>query len=270
MVLLDSPRRLALLCLTLALTTAGRSAVPVAANYTETFDTLGTGLPAGWGVWTDSAAAANGNTFAWNPTEIGNNTAASASSYFRNLPGAGQVWTASLSTGSDRALGWRAGNAASRDGSITYTWAHTAGWSLTSLSVDLFTPNDAGTAATFALEYQLGTAGSFSVLAGTTYSTRPTPTGSAALEVTRIKLTAADLQPLNNQTGPVTLRLTNTATSGTTWNTVAVDNFNYTATAAIPEPGSCALLVGAAGLGLALVGRRRRPGNETAGPLGIA
>ncbi len=257
MALTRSRRLLTLLCISLALTAAGQSAVPVASCYTETFDTLGAGLPAGWGVWTDSTATGNGTAFAWSTATVANNAAATATSFFRNLPGSSQAWTSTLSAGSDRALGWRAGTAASRDGSISFTWADTAGWSFSALSFELFTPNSAGTAATFNLEYQIGAAGSFSLLTGASYTTRPTPTAPALLEVTTVHLTAAELRPLNDQTGPVTLRLTTPATV-TTLNTVALDNFCYTATASIPEPGSCALLIGAGGLGLALVARRRR------------
>ncbi len=257
MALTRSPRLLTLLSLSLALTATGRSAVPVAPSYTESFDTLGAGLPAGWGVWTDSTVTGNGTAFAWNTATVANNAGATATSFFRNLPGSSQAWTSTLSAGSDRALGWRAGTAASRDGSISFTWADTAGWSFSALSFDLFTPNDTGTAATFNLEYQLGAGGSFSLLSGASYTTRATPTAPALLEVTTFHLSAAELRPLNDQAGPVTLRLT-TAATVTTLETVALDNFSYTATAAIPEPGSFALLGGAGALGLALVGRRRR------------
>ena len=258
-----SSHRLALLLTTLALTTAGRSAdaVSVATSYTETFDALGSGLPAGWNVWTSSTATDNGSAFTWSTAAIANNAAASASSAFRNLPGASQAWTAALADGTDRALGWRAGNAASTDGSITFTWANTAGWTLTSLSLDLFTPNSAGTAATFALEYQIGSGGTFTALAGKSYTTIPVPsTTPSALTVTTLSLTAADLLPLTDQTGQVTLRLNNTATTGTTWNTVALDNFSYTASAAIPEPAAYAWYGGISALALALLRRRRPPG----------
>jgi hypothetical protein len=166
-----------------------------------------------------------------------------------------------LSSGTDRALGWRAGNADSRDGSITFTWTNTAGWSFSALSFDLFTPNSTGTAASFNLEYQIGATGTFSQLVGSLYTTVPTPTAPAVLVVSSISLTALDLAVLNDQTGPVTLRLNNIAGAGTgtALHTVALDNFHYTAsTAAIPEPATYGVLGGAAALALAFARRQRR------------
>jgi len=61
---------------------------------------------------------------------------------------------------------------------------------------------------------------------------------------------------LNNQSSQVTLRLDNTASSGTSWQTLALDNFAYNA-AAIPEPSTYAMLLGVASLTGALIRRRR-------------
>jgi len=252
-------RRLALVLITLALTAAGRSSVSVASSYTENFDNLGTALPNGWGVWTASTATDNGTPFAWSTTNVANNAAATADTYFRNLPGASQTWSSTFSGGDDRALGWRAGSAASRDGSITFTWTNTSSWSFSSLSFDLFTPNSSGTTASFNLEYQIGATGTFSQLVGTVYTTVPTPTAPAVLAVSSISLTALDLTALNDQSGLVTLRLNNNASTGSTFHTVALDNFHYTAsTTAIPEPASYGALGGAAALALALARRQRR------------
>ncbi|MBC8041069.1 MAG: PEP-CTERM sorting domain-containing protein [Opitutaceae bacterium] len=120
------------------------------------------------------------------------------------------------------------------------------------MSFDLFTPNSAGSQATFNLEYQIGSSGTFTQLAGKSYIT---DTAQSPLTVTSITLTGLDLSPLNNQSGQVTLRLNNTATSGTSWNTLALDNFTYTASP-VPEPSTFALLAGTAVLGLAAFRRR--------------
>lgn len=255
-------RRLALLFLTLALATAGRSAVAVTSSYTENFDSLGTALPEGWGVWTSSTASGNGTAFSWGglpATPTANNAPATVDTYFRNLPGASQTWAPALSSGVDRALGWRANNVESRDGSITFTWTNTSRWTFSELSFDLFTPNSTGTAASFNLEYQIGSAGTFSDLAGKSYTTVPTPTASAGLAVSSIRLTALELSVLNDQSGPVTLRLNNIASAGSAFDTLALDNFHYTASlATIPEPTSYAAFGGAAALALALARRQRR------------
>jgi hypothetical protein len=252
-------RRLALVLITLALTAAGRSSVSVATSYTENFDSLGTALPEGWGVWNASTTTGNGTPFAWSTANVANNAVASATTYFRNLPGASQNWSTGLSTGTDRALGWRASNVESRDGSITFTWTNTTSWSFSALSFDLFTPNSTGTATSFNLEYQIGATGTFSQLGSTVYTTFPTPTAPAVLEMGSISLTAPELSVLNDQSGPVTLRLNNIASAGSTFHTVALDNFHYTAsTTAIPEPANYGAIGGAAVLALALARRQRR------------
>lgn len=226
--------------------------ISVTNTYTENFDNIGTALPAGWGVWLDSTTTGNGTAFAWTTTQVANNAGTSATNYFRNLPGASQVWSAGLTTGTDRALGWRGGNANSRDGSITLTFTNTLGWGFSTMSFDIFTPNSTGTAQTFNLEYQIGSSGTFIQLAGKSYTT-----GTAAnpLPITSISLTSVDLAVIGDQAGQVTLRLNNTATTGTGLASVAIDNFSYTATA-IPEPSTYAAVFG--GAAFALVALRRK------------
>lgn len=246
----------ALLLLGTSFSTWAQSQVSVVSSYTQDFNSLGTALPDGWGVWTDSTTTGNGAAFTWSTAIVANNASASATNYFRNIPGSSQTWSAGLSSGSDRALGWRAGNAASRDGSITFTLSNTENWSFTSLGFDLFTPNSAGTAGTFQLEYQIGGSGTFAQLASVSYTN---DTAQNPLIVTSITLNGAQLSVLNNQSGQVTLRLNNTATSGTTWNTLAVDNFTYQAAlSSVPEPSTYAAILGAVALVSVVLMRRRK------------
>jgi hypothetical protein len=231
-------RRILLAALSIA---AVHGQVAVVPSYLQDFNLLGAGLPAGWAVWTDSGVTGNGNVFTFSSGAVANNAVASATTYFRNVPGASQSWSSGLSSGSDRGLGWRAGNSSSRDGSITFTLANTVDWTLTSLSFDVFTANSAGTAATFQLQYQLGASGTF-----LNFSPAVTYTNNIAqspLIVTSISLTSPQLALLSGQIGPVTLRLDNLAASGTSFNTVVLDNFAYTASA-IPEPSTYAVCAG--------------------------
>ena len=224
----------------------------ITSSYTQDFNSLGTSLPDGWNVWLSSTATSNGTPFAWDPTAVANNAPATATTYFRNLPGAGQTWSLSNSGGTDRALGWRAGSAASRDGSITFTLTNTLNADFQWLTFQLFTPNSSGTVATFGLEYQLGSGTAFLPLAGAIYIN---DVAQNPVSVANIVLSAADLAPLNEFSGTVTLRLNNLATSGTSWNSVAIDNFTYTTTS-VPEPSVTALLAGGAILGVAVLRRR--------------
>lgn len=237
----------------LAVGCAVQAQIAIATTYTQNFDTIGTSLPGGWGVWTSSTSTGNGTAFTWNTTATANNAAASPTTYFRNLPGASQTWSAGLSAGTDRAIGWRAGDAASRDGSITFALSNTSGYNLTNLSFQLFTPNNTGTAGTFQLQYQIGTTGTFTQLAAVSYTNN---TAQNPLTLTTITLTGAQLGALNNQSGQVTLRWDNTASAGTSWQTFALDNFAYTA-AAIPEPSTYAAILGVVSLTGVLIRRRQ-------------
>src|SRR6185369_17039552 len=107
--------------------------------------------------------------------------------------------TSSLATGSDRGLGWRAGSAATRDGSITFTISQTSGLSLTSLSFKAYTPNSSGAAATIALQYQIGASGTFTNFSPTISYTTVTTAGAPPLVVTTVSMSATDLAVLNNQ-----------------------------------------------------------------------
>ena len=117
----------------------------------------------------------------------------------------------------------------------------------------LFTPNSSGTAGTFQLQYQIGSSGTFTQLASVSYTN---DTAQNPLTVTTITLTSGQLTALNNQSGQVTLRWDNTATSGTAFNALALDNFSYAATA-IPEPATCAAILGVVTLASAMIRRRR-------------
>ena len=229
--------------------------VSIVASYTQNYNSIGTALPAGWDVWTSSTATGNGLAGSWSTAPAANNATASASTYFRNLPGASQNWTASLSAGTDRAIGWRTGNAASRDGSITFTLANTTGYNLNSLSFQLFTPNSSGASGpgTYQLQYQIGASGIFTQLAAVSYTN---DTAQNPLLVTTITLSSGQLTALNNQAGQVTLRWDNTATTGTAFHSLALDNFSYTA-AAIPEPSTCAVILGVIMLCRVMINRRR-------------
>lgn len=257
----QAPRRWSIsriIAITLWLTPlSGIAQVIISETYTQNFDSLGAGLPAGWAVWTSSQSDGNGTSFSWVSTELSNNAGFSATSAFRNIPGSSQNWTPSLSSGSDRALGWRAGSAASREGSITFTLENTAGYALNELSFQLFTPNSTGASAPIEMMYQIGTGGEFqSFSPKVTYST---DLAQAPLTVTWLMLSAAQLAPLRDQSSPVTFSFRNTYGPGVTeFDTVALDNFSYSASA-IPEPSSYALLCASVVLlGSAIMRRRKR------------
>ena len=219
-------------CCLLALANVARAQATLtlsAGTYTQNFDSIGTALPPGWAVWTNSTTTGNGTTFSWSGTQIANNAAFATGTAFRNLPGASQTWSAGLTSGTDRGLGWRGDSVAARDGSITLTLTSTSGFSLTGLSFKAYTPNSSGTAATIQFQYQIGASGTFTNFGPTvSYTTVPT-TGAPPLTITTITMSAADLAVITNNPNQITLRFDNTATSGTTFNTLAIDDFSLTA-----------------------------------------
>ena len=234
--------------------TAAYGQIAVVTDYTQNFDSLGTTLPSGWGVWTSSTSTGNGAAYTWTNIQIANNAGVTSTNTFRNIPGASQTWSAALTTGSDRALGWRASTIPTRIGSITFTLSDTAGWTFSVMSFQLFTPNSTGTIGTYQLQYQIGASGTFTRLGSFSYSN---DTAANPLVLTSIALTSSELAPINNQSSQVTLRLVNTDTSASTYRTLAIDNYSYSATA-IPEPSTYAAILGALALAGAAWQRRRR------------
>lgn len=231
--------------------------IAIATSYTQNFDSLGTALPSGWGVWTSSTATGNGTAFTWSPAQVANNASFLVGGAFRNLPGASQTWSAGLTTGTDRALGWRGDSAAARDGSLTFTLNDSNEYNFDQRTFNAFTPNSSGSTATFDFQYQIGTTGTFNQFSPSISDTTVSTAGSPPLTVTTISLTALELAVLNNQSSQITFRFNNTATSGVDWNTLAVDNFSYSATA-VPEPSTYAAIFGAAALSAAAWRRRRQ------------
>ncbi len=216
-------------CFLATMVAAHAQATLSAGTYTQTFDSIGTALPTGWAVWTSSTPTGNGAAFMWDTATIANNAAFSATTTFRNLPGASQTWSAGLSSGTDRGLGWRGDSAAARDGSITFTLTNTSGFSLTSLSFKAYTPNSSGSVATIQFQYQIGASGTFTNFSPTvSYTTVPT-TSAPPLTITTITLSASDLAVINNNPNQITFRFDNTASTGTTWHTFAIDDFSLTA-----------------------------------------
>mgnify|MGYP001028196241 CR=1 FL=1 len=224
-------------------------------HYQQSFDSLGSGLPSGWDVWTDSTAISNGAAAAFSRTLSANNAAFSPDTAFRNVPGASQVWSAARSTGEDRALGWRAGSAVTRDGSITFTLSNSEGYMFSDLHFDIFTVNSSGTTAPLELFYRIGEDNPFTAFSpALTYTSN---TAQNPLIVTTLSLSAEQLAPLNDRSERITFSFRNTYGSRpTAFNSIAIDNFSYT-TSAIPEPSTYAIACGGLVLICAAVRRIR-------------
>lgn len=229
-------------------------------SYTEDFDDLLSGLPTGWSVHTgstDSTLGASGNftsaTTTWAST--------SSLTDFRNVSSNTVAFGAATGTQAsnpDRALGWRplAAGTNARTGSLMLTLANTTGFTDFSLSAKVFTGNDGFNGSqSYLLEYRVGNSGAF-----TSIGTYTTPiTGATGFNAQTLIASSITLSALSNQSSPIYLRLRGTTTTGTSLDTIALDNFtlNYTA---VPEPSTYAAIIGAVALVGAAVHRRRQRG----------
>jgi hypothetical protein len=228
-------------------------------SYTENFNSVGSGLPAGWSVHTSTTASTLGNPASF--TSAATTWAAgTALTDFRNVAGDNIPFGSSFAPqGSDlnRAIGWRPLAAATdaRTGAIMLTIADTSGFENFLLSVKVFTPSDNSTGSqTYLLEFRVGSSGNFSPIA--TYLT-PT-TGATGFNAQTFTADPLALALLNDQPEAVYFRLRGTASSGTALDTIALDDFSLSYSAvAVPEPSTYAAALGAAALLVVAIRRRR-------------
>ncbi|MBI5424762.1 MAG: PEP-CTERM sorting domain-containing protein [Opitutae bacterium] len=246
-------RALALCAACLAISSSAQISLS-GTSYTEDFNSLSSGLPSGWSVYTSATSSSYGTSAAFTSAATAWNSA-TAGTFFRNIASNDIASNASTSTQSsdlNRALGWKPLTAASRDGGIVFELANTSGYGNFSLSVDLFTGNNAGTTnQTYTLEYRIGSSGSFTSLGA--YSST-TPLGSITLTVD-----STTLSSINNQSSSVAFRFRNASgASDSTYDTLGIDNFslNYSA---IPEPSTYVAIAGVFALaGVAWKRRKQR------------
>jgi hypothetical protein len=228
-------------------------------SYTENFNSVAAGLPAGWTVHTTTTASMLGSPGNFTSTAT-TWAAGTALTDFRNVASDNIAFGSASgiqSSDPNRAMGWRPLAAATdaRSGSIMLTIANTEGFQDFALSVRVFTGNDSATSSqTYLLEFRVGSTGNFTPLA--TYLT-PT-TGATGFNAQTFTVNPTALAMLNDQPDVVSFRLRGTATSGTLLDSIALDDFSLTYSAvAVPEPSTYAAMLGAAALVGAMIHRRR-------------
>ncbi|HRJ46820.1 MAG TPA: PEP-CTERM sorting domain-containing protein [Opitutaceae bacterium] len=246
---------LAIIALSTALT-AHAQVVLTGTSYTQDFNAIGSGLPAGWSVSTSATLSALGDAAIFTQAAT---VWSSTTGVFRNIAsntGTTSDNTATQNANTDRALGWRpvgvtSENTGPRQGAVTFALANTSGLQNFNLSVSIFTANDVANNQTYALEYRVGTTGNFTSLGTYTTGTPFNPTTLTANSVT--------LSALNNQSEYVFIRIRGTSLTGTgNLDTLGIDNFSLTYTA-VPEPSTYAFLAGVAVLAFVVARRRYRP-----------
>jgi hypothetical protein len=244
----------------------GQLSLSGSGTYLEDFNGVGGGLPTGWTTRTTANATSLGidasggfNT----ATSNWNNTAGQFANYASALnPGANGTQTVATQAGyADRALGIRqtggTGGLGDPGAAFTIQLANTAGFQDFNLSFSAQLLSAQPRTTTYTVRYGIGAAPSSfttlgtidtSALNGNAFGEDPFAVGPAALA------------GINNVNDTVWIQVVALAASTGSGNrdTFAIDNFQLTYTP-VPEPG-IVLAVGAAGLGLAGLVRRRRRG----------
>ena len=241
-----------------AMTTAVNAQISLTGNaYDQNFNSLASGLPAGWSVSTGATGTTLGSSALFNTDATSWSASRDTGGVFRNSSSS-NISSSSLSStqasNSDRALGWRPSLAGERDGAITVEFADTLGLENFTVSLTVFTFNDVTASASYDFEYRVGATGAFEKL-GTSYAT------GAPFNAATLSFSSSTLSLLNDQAEPVYFRLRGTGSGTGSLDGVAIDNFSlsYTTTvAAMPEPASAATASALAAVGFAALRRRRR------------
>lgn len=228
-----------------------------AVTYTENFDNLSNGLPAGWSVSSDATAtnignqsgtyiATAGTTTAWGDTTAGFKNSASATGL------ASTATTATQTSASNRALGLRQTGAFADPGAAFNFNFSTSGATVSNISIDLMMLSVQGRSTTFTIQYGVGP----NPTSFTTLGTYPDP---GTFGTTSFTFGTADFgTSLNNQSNVFFRIVALTAATGSgSRDTVGIDNFSLTSSnpiSTIPEPATYILF----GVGLLVCAQRFR------------
>ena len=225
-------------------------------SYTQNFDSIGGGLPAGWSVdtgatssSTGSAATLNTTATAWSGTTGQFANFASSDGLPANATtGAGGQQNSST----DRALGIRQGSAFGDPGAaFEFNIANTTGFDDFSLSISLQMLSVQTRSTTWTIDYRVGDSGSFTTLG--TYSD-PGVFGS-----TSFTADSTALSSWNNQSQDIWFRVVaiDASTGGGARDTFGIDDFSLRYSA-VPEPVDCGMISALGLLGICGVSTWRK------------
>ncbi len=218
-------------------------------SYTESFDSIGSGLPAGWSVNTGASASSVGTAHSFTTSA---NTWGDTGGSFKNLASSDGLTSGSSTTAqgnsTDRALGIRQTASFGDPGAaFELNIQNTKGFNNFSLSVSLEMLSVQGRSTTWTIDYRLGDSGDFISLG--TYAD-PGTFGS-----TTFTANSAALNSWNDQSQDIWFRVValGASTGSNNRDTFAIDDFSLTYSD-VPEPAKWGL-ISAVGL-LALCGWR--------------
>ena len=221
-------------CLILAGATVCQGALTLTGtSYTESFDTIGSGLSAGWSVNTGATASSVGSAATLTTAAT---SWATTTGNFRNVASSDGLNSGDSATtqaaSTDRALGIRQTGAFGDPGAaFELNIQNTTGFNNFSLSVSLQMLSVQGFSTTWTVDYRLGDSGTFTSLG--TYSDPGT------FGTTSFTANSTDLSSWNDQSQDVWFRVValNAATGSGSRDTFAIDDFSLTYSV-VPEPAT--------------------------------
>jgi len=230
------------------------SQVLISSNYSQNFDTLSGGLPAGWGTYTQVTTSSLGSPLAFTNTSptATINSWSSTTGAFKNLASSeGLTQSSSVSeqqNSLNRALGIRPtgtfGDATTNFASINFNFS-TIGYQVTTMSLDAMVLATEGRVKLWDIQYGIGTS-------PTSWTTLATFTSGSDWYTQSYSFTTNDFGfNLDNQES-IWFRFSSTtlSTGSGSRATVGIDNFTLEV---VPEPSTYALL--SLGLGVLLIGK---------------
>lgn len=227
-------------------------------TYSQNFDSINSGFPAGWGGYSGAAASALGTlqTLTTAATSWVDTTGAFKNQAATEAPATSADSSATQGGRSDRMFGVKLTSAFGNTSKIGFVFQFqtTSAIDITALSFKFMTaPVTQNGSRTWQWDYRVGNSGSFTSLTTGAY----TDSGNGVWGATNVTFNSADLAALSSVAGTVQLRFWSPTGGITgTQNSYGIDDFSMSYTA-IPEPSSFAALAGLGMLGFCALRRRR-------------
>jgi len=222
-------------------------------SYTQNFNSIGSGLPTGWAVYTGATASGLGTAASFNTaTSV---AWSSTTGQFANYASATGLTSTSLTSAqtasTDRAIGVRQTGSFGDSGASIAVRLNTSGYTLSSLSFDLMMLSVQTRSTTYTVDYGIGTTPA-------TFTALTTWSDPGVFGATGFSFNSSQLAALSNQSNVwIRIAALSTSTGTGSRDTIGIDNFSLSYSA-IPEPSTYAAIAGALALVGVAVHRRRR------------